>query len=184
MLASLRGAILNTGAVDLEADKQSDRVSHNMALATLDPLTRVIAPNPATFRDLYALAIDDTRRRLGLAPFGHTRHFNKLAVHLVEQAVIAPSVEITSHRGDRWEVVGQHAPLAPSRRDVEDRVKYVAQTRRAWSAGYLEWRHQGFNQRPFRIGQINCVSVAYSRMMAAGEFSPGHWDLRSDSQPN
>tara|TARA_R110001592_G_scaffold94135_1_gene272799 strand:+ start:318 stop:569 length:252 start_codon:yes stop_codon:yes gene_type:complete len=30
--------ILNTGAVDLEADEQSDRVGHDMALALLDPL--------------------------------------------------------------------------------------------------------------------------------------------------
>ncbi|MFT6076807.1 MAG: hypothetical protein ACJAZ1_003745, partial [Yoonia sp.] len=62
----------------------------------------------------------------------------------------------TLTQGDWREVVGQHAPLAPGRRDVEDCIEHVAQTRRAWPTSCLVRRHQGFNQRPFRISQITC----------------------------
>ena len=65
--------------------------------------------------------------------------------------IIAPSVKVAADGRNWWKVVGQYAPLAASRRDIQDRVEHIA-----------------------------CVSVALSGMLAAGEFGPGHGGLRSD----
>ena len=97
----------------------------------------------------HSMRRDDPRRWLGFAALGQTRGLDQLAVQLIQHAVIAPGVEIASDRGDRREVVGQHAPLAPSRRDIEDRIEHVAQMRRARSAGCPARRHQWLDQRPF-----------------------------------
>jgi hypothetical protein len=43
--------------VDLEPDEQSGRVSDDMALATLDPLSGIISANPAAFRGFYTVNI-------------------------------------------------------------------------------------------------------------------------------
>jgi hypothetical protein len=50
MLASLRGAILNSGAVDHQAYQQSNRVGYDVALAALDPFARIIAPTKPSAR--------------------------------------------------------------------------------------------------------------------------------------
>ena len=47
--------VLDPGTVHHQSDRQARRVGDDMALATLDPLTRVIAGNPATFRGFHAL---------------------------------------------------------------------------------------------------------------------------------
>ena len=42
-------AILYISTMNGEADQQTDSISHNVALATLDPFARIIAANPSTF---------------------------------------------------------------------------------------------------------------------------------------
>jgi len=59
--------ILDSSAVDVDPDEQSDHVGDDMALATLDPFACIIPANPATFCGFYALAVDDPGCRLGLA---------------------------------------------------------------------------------------------------------------------
>ena len=88
---------------------------------------------------------------MGVLALGKARGFEQLAVHLIKQAIITPSVEVAADGRNRQKIVRQHAPLAASRRDIQDRV-----------------------------GLIACVSVALSGMLAAGEFGPGHGGLRSD----
>ena len=83
------------------------------------------------------------------------RRFAQPPIVGVRPQSLAPSVEVAADGRNWWKVVGQHAPLAASRRDIQDRV-----------------------------GQIACVSVALSGMLAAGEFGPGHGGLRSDLQLN
>ncbi len=46
-----------SGAVDIQRDGQSGRVTHDMALAPLDPLSGIIPAIPATFRGYHAFAI-------------------------------------------------------------------------------------------------------------------------------
>ena len=106
------------------------------------------------------------------------RGFDQSAVHLIKQTIITPSVKVAAD-GRNWrKVVGQHAPLIASCRDIQDRVEHIAQIRRSWAARSPEPLDQEFNQRPFRVGQILCASVALSAMLAAGELGPGHGGLR------
>ena len=145
--------ILNPGAMDLEPYAQSGRIGTNVALAALDLFSGVIFSNPATFCGFYTLTIDDPGCRTGVSALGKARGFEQLTVHLIKQAIIAPSVEVAADGRNWWKVVGQYAPLAASRRDIQDHVEHIA-----------------------------CVSVALSGMLAAGEFGPGHGGLRSDLQ--
>ena len=164
--------------MDLVADEKSRRVSDDMALAALDPLARIIPSNATAFRSFYALAIDNAGARLGVAPVGQPCGFDQLAVHLIEQTVIAPGIKIAPYRRNRRKVVGQHPPLAAGRRDVEDRVEHVAQACRAGPTCGLGRGHERRDRRPFRVGQIACVFAARTGMLAASEFGPGHRDLR------
>jgi hypothetical protein len=61
-------------------DQQTKRVGDDMALAPVDPFSCVIASNPATFCGFYALAIDNSGARLGVAPVGQPCGFDQLAV--------------------------------------------------------------------------------------------------------
>ena len=96
--------ILNSGAVDLKADEQSGRVGDDMALASLDPFTCVTTRNSFSLRGFYALAVDDAGRWLRCAGLGQARGLDEFSVDLIEQAVIAPRVEIAAHRRHRRKV--------------------------------------------------------------------------------
>lgn len=61
-------AILNIGAVNHEADHQSNCIDDNMTLASVDLLARVIARNSAAFRGFQALTIDHTAEGEALRP--------------------------------------------------------------------------------------------------------------------
>ena len=98
MLASLRGAVLNSGAVDHQAYQQSNRIGYDVALAALDPFARIIPPSTTAFSGFYALAIYDPCRWLGFAVLGQARNFDQLLIYLIKQAVIAPRVEIAPNR--------------------------------------------------------------------------------------
>ena len=100
--------ILYPGTVDLKHDQQSGRVSDDMALTPLDPLTGIITANPSTFRGFYALAVDDTGCQLRVSTLGKSARLDQLAIDFIEQTVVTPSVEVTPDRGNRREVIRQH----------------------------------------------------------------------------
>ena len=177
-------AILNIATMHGKANQEADGVGDDMTFAPFDPFAGVIASDPAAFSGFHALAVDHARRRVGRTPFGLARRSDEMAVQFLQQTVVTPVVEIAPNRRDRWKVVGQHPPLTPGRRDVEDRVEDVTQIGRARSANLLGRRHQRLDQRPLRIAHIACVSATAALISGAGEFGPGHRDLRSALQPN
>src|SRR3546814_16392283 len=67
--------VLNIGAMNGEADEQAGGVGDNVAFASLDLLSGIIARNTAAFRGFDALAVADAGRRTGLAapPFPGAR---------------------------------------------------------------------------------------------------------------
>ena len=133
--------ILNPGAMDLEPYAQSGRIGTNVVLVALDLFSGVISSNPATFCGFYTLTIDDPGCQMGVSALGKARGFDRFAVHLIKQAIITPSVEGAADSRNRRKVVGQHAPLAASRRDIQDRVEHIAQIRRSRAACSPEPRH-------------------------------------------
>ena len=60
--------ILDLGAVHQQSDEQAESIGHDMALAPVDLLAGVIAPDTAAFRGFRALAVDHAGARAGLAP--------------------------------------------------------------------------------------------------------------------
>ena len=121
--------------MDLEPYAHSGRIGTNVALAALDLFSGVISSKPATFCGFYTLTIDDPGCRC-VSALGE-----QLAVHLIKQAIIAPSVEGAVESRNRRKVVGQHAPLAASRCDIQDRVEHIAQIRRSRAARSPEPQH-------------------------------------------
>jgi hypothetical protein len=62
-------AILHTGGVDLDAQHEAEHVGHEVAFATLDPLSGVETDHFAGFHTSPdALAVDDRRSRALFAP--------------------------------------------------------------------------------------------------------------------
>src|SRR3546814_19322707 len=84
-----------------EADEQAGGVGDNVAFASLDLLSGIIARNTAAFRGFDALAVDDAGRRTGLAAHRFPGRHDKMMVARSQKTVVAPVVEIPAHRGDR-----------------------------------------------------------------------------------
>ena len=56
-------AILDVGGMGDQVQRQADCVGDQMALSTVDLISRIVAAQPAGFRGFDALAIDHARRR-------------------------------------------------------------------------------------------------------------------------
>jgi transposase len=141
-LQHLRGAvaILDSGTVDDETDQQPTGVGHDVALAAVDLLASVEAPNAAAFSGLDGLAVDDTGRWACLPSLLLPCRHDERVVDGAKHAHVAPGVEIVLHRGEGRKVLRQHAPLAAGRGHVEDRVHHLAQVRHSRSADRLRAR--------------------------------------------
>ena len=148
------------------------RVSvHDVALAPLDLLARVIAVNTAAFRGFHALAIDHAGQRAGLSSLQFPGFHDKVMVHRAQQTTVPPVVEIALHRRERWKVVRQHRPLAARRGHIKDPIHYVAQRRYPWPPVRLACWHERRKQRPFPIRHIACIASATALIILASDFS-------------
>lgn len=87
-------AILNVGAMDQEADHQSERVDDGVALEALDLLARIKAPDTAAFRGFDALAVDDAGRRRSFLPLQFPRLHDEPMADPGPQARRPPFIEI------------------------------------------------------------------------------------------
>src|SRR3954447_14204493 len=62
-------AVLDGRRVDVQLERPAGRVHHGVPFAAFDLLSGIIAPDPAGFGGLDALAVDHRRRRAGLPAF-------------------------------------------------------------------------------------------------------------------
>ena len=60
--------LLDVGGMNKEEDQEATGIRHDMALAALDLLPRVIAREPVAFRGFYRLAVNHARARKGFTP--------------------------------------------------------------------------------------------------------------------
>src|SRR3546814_8400217 len=81
--------VLNIGAMNGEADEQAGGVGDNVAFASLDLLSGIIARNTAAFRGFDALAVDDAGRRTGLAAHRFPGRHDKMMVDRSQKTVVA-----------------------------------------------------------------------------------------------
>ena len=190
-LEHLRGAvaILDRSTVHDEADQQPAGVGHDVALAAIDLFAGVEAPDTAAFGGLNGLAVDDAGGRACLPTLLLPRRHDEGIVNGPKHTHVAPGVEIVLHRGEGWKVLREHAPLAPRRSHVEDRIHHLAQVCHARSPDRLRSRQQRGYQRPFLVAQVTCVASAPTGIVATGDISPRHRALHrifanpTESQP-
>src|SRR5581483_6132498 len=106
------------------------------------------------FRALDALAVDDCRRRAGLAASVLTAEDVQRMVDAVERPIIVPAAEIVVHRAPRCQVRGQRAPLTAGREDIHPPVHHCPHIDLPLVAAALGGRDQRADDRPFFVGQI------------------------------
>ena len=153
-------AIPDVGGVDHGADQQSTGIGDDMALAPLDQLGRIEAPDIPAFRGFHGLAVDHAGRRAGLASRRFTRGHEKVMVESAQRSVGTPSIEVTLDRTARRELPRQHPPLAARARHVQDRVQHLAQVSRLGPAmPFASGKVRG-NHFPFLVRQVACVTQA------------------------
>jgi hypothetical protein len=170
--------VLNVGFMHLDPDHQAGRVGDDMALVALDFLPGIIAARPAAFCGFDALGVDHPGAGRGLPSVQFPRCHDEHMVDRVQQAAVPPVVKVTLYGRGRRKVLRKHCPLAPRRRHVQNRVHNLAQSRFTGTPAALLRRHEGREQRPFRIRHIACVTSAATGIIGAGGFSPDHCDLQ------
>ena len=109
-----------------QSDQQAKGIGHDMALAPVDLLASIIAPDTAAFGGLHALAVDYAGTWAGLAPRKLPRHHNWLVVDTLQQSLVSPGVEVAFYRRAGWKVVGEQRPLAAAAQAEADAVKQLS----------------------------------------------------------
>src|SRR5579863_10244876 len=95
-------------------------VNERLALAPVDLLARIVTARAVGLRGLDALAVDDSRRGVGLAPNPLAICHHKRMVYPFKTSVVAPGGEPAINRAPRWQVVRQQLPRAARPHDIED----------------------------------------------------------------
>lgn len=159
-------------------EHQPERVGHDMTLAALDLLARVVASKPSAFGRLHPLAVDDTGGGAGLTSFEVSRAQDQDVVDRVPQTAVPPPVEVALHRRTWGKILGQHAPLAAAGGDVEDGVHHRSQLRPAWPSTRLGWWQERRDHTPFQIRHVARISGRLTSMLVTTTRVPRHLILQ------
>src|SRR6185437_3632349 len=98
--------VLNAGRMDHGGHDQAQRVDHDVPLAAVDLLERVLAVRPTLFGRLDALAVDDPHAGALLAAGAATDPLAQDVVDPRPGAVVAPLVEVVVTGAPGGEVMG------------------------------------------------------------------------------
>ena len=109
------------------------------------------------------MAVDQVRRRIGLAALKLVRCYDRMVIGCRPKATVAPVIEIALHRRIGRSALGLHSPLAPRRRHVQEGVNGVARIRRARTA-YLTRRRpkeheNGPNSVRYQIARAGSIAL-------------------------
>jgi len=143
-----------------------------MAFAALDLFARVVTARTAAFRGLDRLAIDDPGRGAGFAILAFAGHLQEKEIDPLPQAIFLPRVEVVLHRSPLGEIARQQTPRTRRSQNVQQSLDNLPQLYLSRSPQLLLRRHVGLDQRPFRIGQITCVTKIFAPILTASGFSP------------
>ncbi|KPH87851.1 hypothetical protein GLUCOINTEAF2_0204042 [Komagataeibacter intermedius AF2] len=160
-----------------EKDQEAAGISHDMALAALDLLARVIARKPAAFRSFHRLAVNHARARRGFTPLDFAQAHDQHRIHDLEQPGITPGVKIAPDGRDRRKAFRQQAPRAPGRGYVEHRIDHLAHIRRAGAATPFRRGYKWHDQSPLPVRRIRWISQSFPAMFTSGNTSPCHHSL-------
>src|SRR5690606_34003199 len=95
----------------------------------------------------------------------------------LQQAAVAPGVEVALHRGEGRELRRQRAPLDAGPGNVKDRLDNDAQTSLARPPVTMGTRQQRLQPFPFAIRHIACKPAAQTPILIPSGLAPGHRDL-------
>src|ERR1700729_2350301 len=77
---------------------------------------------------------------------------------LLNRAVVIPAREVVVYRASRWQVLGDVTPLATGAENIHHTVHHLAHHDLTLAATMLGRRDQGFDQRPFLVGQVTRIT--------------------------
>src|SRR5690606_28583142 len=143
-------AVVASGLVDEHSEHEAERVGDDVALAALDELPPVEAALTALYRRLHRLAVDDRRRRRGVATGTLAREAAQPLVDGPDEAAVAPPLEVVVDGGPGRERLREHPPLAPGLGEVEHGVEDEAEVVLASALG-IEQRSDSF---PLSVRQV------------------------------
>ena len=95
-------------------------VSTSAWITSVDLLSSIVSAWPAGLGGLGALAVDDCRRRAGVAPDPFAIRHHECVVYPFKASVVAPDGEPAVNRPPWWQVVRQQPPRAARPHDIED----------------------------------------------------------------
>jgi hypothetical protein len=111
-----------------------------------------IRPRVSTRRwRFHALAVDHRGAWTRLAAFQIPRHKVKRVMQALQRTVPIPQHEIIVHRGLRWQVFRQGAPLATGLQNIKNPVHHLTHIYLAAAPAVLGRRDQRRDQRPLSI---------------------------------
>jgi len=129
-------------------------VGQDVALASLDPLPRVIAARPAASRGLHTLAVDRSGAGRSLAAYSFPPNQQQGMIEREPQAVVAPQIEPAPHRREGRKARRQHPPRQPAAQQIQNRLNHAPERPLARTPHRRGWRKEGLQHRLFGIGQI------------------------------
>src|SRR5580692_5334592 len=144
----------------------SSRPSTSTSRCRLRPFTffsRVEAAWATDVGRLDALAIEDRRRRLGLASLGHANPTAQTVMDRVEHAVVGPPLIPLERRRPRRQIVRKRAPRHTRTSPIPDRVEQLAR-RVQRLLQVLEphrRRYLRLDQRPFLVAQVARIFTSF-----------------------
>src|SRR5271167_2600682 len=141
-----------------------------MALAAIDLFSGIVAPLFAGLGALDALAVDDRRAGVAVAPFQLARLLPQLRVDGDPQTVPFPESEIMIDGAPRCKMRRQVAPLAAGFDEIKDRVDQFPLHVLSRPPGRACLGKTIIDELPFGVRQIRGVSHPHSDV-ASGQKS-------------
>ena len=111
-------AIWNTRTMDNNEQQQAQSVYNNVAFASRNLFVDIYTTFFATFRRLYALAVNNACTGLRVSSLVHANFLHQNGIDLFPQARVAPLPIVAIHGLPRWKIVRHHAPSAPTADNV------------------------------------------------------------------
>src|SRR5271166_2447586 len=158
--------------MNLEYHSSAIGIDHDMTLAPVDFLSRIISPRATGLGGLDALAVDDRRTGAGLTADTLSIHHYQVVVQAFPGSVVAKADEPAIGRLVRWEVLRQHAPGTAAAQHEEDCVHQLAHRPGPMTASLRRWRQQRREDPPFSIGQITGIAQIVTIMLCPGFAGP------------
>jgi len=156
-------AILFIGCSDVQRQQVSKRVNGCMNLRSLAPLGAVVARACTRLRRRSQRAtIEDHRGWLCFAACVFAQKPAQILDHRLEATRINPAPHLLIDNLPRWQIVGQHAPVAAGLGHIAQRVEHCPQGILPLPRILATKRQIGRHERPFLIRHIRLIAKPIS----------------------